>query len=150
MDFTMDTDLTNKLKMGLHEITGQDQATAFLNQSGTDSARYFYQYYNSLLVGKELEKAEIAKRSGISTNYLYNILNGNRLHPGRDKIIALCIAAELTLDETQQCLKIGRQPTLYERDERDVRIAACINQGIHETLKVNLLLDDYGLPPIEV
>ena len=93
--------------------------------------------------------AELMKRSRINRNYGYNIINGKRLNPSRDKIIALCIAAGLTVGETQETLAAAKAGPLYYRNERDVRIAGALNNGVRDVLKVNLMLSEHGLEPLE-
>lgn len=87
---------------------------------------------------------------GVNKNYVYNILNGDKKKPGRDKILALCIGARMSYSETQRALEIGNVAPLYPKDERDVRIAVGINSGAGDVMKINLILDEYGLEPINV
>ena len=81
---------------------------------------------------------------------MYNILNGDKKNPGRDKVIALCIGAEMNYSQTQRGLEIAKAAPLYPKDERDVRIAVAINKGIRSVTEVNLLLDQCGVEPLKV
>ena len=104
---------------------------------------------NSWLAAGRITASELLKKSRINRNYGYNIVNGKRLNPGRDKILAICIAAELNVRETQETLAISRVGALYARDERDVRIAGALNNRVGDVLKVNIMLAEHGLDPLE-
>ena len=83
--------------------------------------------------------SEVIKKSNISRNYVYNIVNGDR-NPGRDKIIALCIGAGMNYSEINRALKIAGEGVLYPKNERDARIAAAVNNGIDSVVNLNIIL----------
>ncbi len=66
---------------------------------------YFYQYLNQYAGAKNIPIKEIIDSSEINKNYVYNIVNGRRKYPGRDKIIALCIGASMNYEETNRGLE---------------------------------------------
>lgn len=66
----------------------------------------FRDYYQSLAKVQSMSAADIVAKSGIERTYYYQLMNGTR-NPGRDKIITLCIAAGLTVKETQRALEIA-------------------------------------------
>ena len=68
-----------------------------------------------------LTKAELAKKSGMSEVYLYQVFSGRR-RPSRDRLICLCVGLSLTLDETQGLLKRAAFSPLYPRYKRDAII----------------------------
>lgn len=111
---------------------------------------YFYEYLNAVVMKNALNISEVMDRSGINKNYGYNITNGTRKYPGRDKVIALCMGAGMTYFETQKALAIAKMGMLYFQDERDVRIVAAINNGIRDVLKVNIILEEHGLPSLDI
>ena len=145
----MDKDTTRSLSRRLQQMNKQQEADDFVRSHGLEE-NSFSAYLLRVLAEKGLDKSQAAARSGISKNYVYNILSGSRPNPGRDKILALCIASQMTYRQTQRALEIAGQAPLYPRDERDVRIAIAINSGICDVLKVNLLLDEHGLTPLDI
>ncbi len=104
----------------------------------------------TLIAEKEISLADLMKDSRINRNYGYNIINGRRKNPSRDKVLAISIAAKLTVRETQEMLLIAGVGGLYFRRERDVRIAACLNNKVGDVLKVNIMLESKGLEPLDV
>ena len=95
-----------------------------------------------------LSSAQVIKDSGLSPDYAYAILNGNRKNPARDRVIALCLAMHMTLEEVQATLKLCKT-FLYAKDIRDAVIMVCINQRIFNVNEVNLILSDYNLKELE-
>ena len=74
---------------------------------------------NRLLVKKNLQPTDIIRRSGLERSYVYHIINGERKNPSQGKVIALCIAFELTVEQTQRLLRSWKLPVLYPRNQRD-------------------------------
>ena len=80
----------------------------------------FSEYFNSLEKVRGLGKNKIIKDSGLDRTYGYQLLDLTKnKHLGRDKIIALSIAAGLDMKEMRRGLEIGGYSPLYSRDRRD-------------------------------
>lgn len=94
--------------------------------------------------------SKVVARSKVNKNYVYNITGGSKRNPGRDKIIALCIGACMTYEETNKALEIGGHCRLSVRDERDVRIAVAINTGKADVAALNEYLRQNGLQPLKI
>ena len=60
-------------------------------------SRTFSQYLREYMNQNNIAVADVMKNSGINRNYGYNIINGTRKKPGRDKVIALCIGAGMDI-----------------------------------------------------
>lgn len=73
---------------------------------------------NVLLAEKKAVKAEVIAKSGIENHYAYQIFSGAKT-PTRDKVLMLCVGFALTVEETQQLLKITGYAQLYSKEERD-------------------------------
>ena len=67
-----------------------------------------------------------------------------RDNPGKDKIIRLCLAAGLDLEETQRALKVSGMPILYPRDKKDATVIFAIEHGL-SVISTNELLYQNGL-----
>ena len=64
----------------------------------------------------------MSERAGLATSYVGNIINGRKLNPSRDALIAICRAIATALREIQYLLKYAEQAPLYVRRRRDVII----------------------------
>ena len=55
----------------------------------------------------------------------------------------------MTKKEADRALTLADKSRLYSKNERDIRIIVCLNEGIRDVTLVNLRLEKYGLPLIE-
>lgn len=101
-------------------------------------------YIKAILAEKGMSTADLQKKSCIDRTYIYQIMDGSK-HPGRDKIIAIAIACEMTLPECQRALEIAREGILYAKSRRDSLIIYSINKKM-SIMELNVLLEEYGLP----
>ncbi|MCR5089009.1 MAG: helix-turn-helix transcriptional regulator [Oscillospiraceae bacterium] len=102
----------------------------------------FTETFNRMYKAQGRSKAEIARISGTSEAYLYQIFSGARI-PSRDRLLCICLGMSAELDDTQLLLKQCGYAPLYVRDQRD----AIIMHGLmHATPlgKVNDMLFEYG------
>lgn len=106
------------------------------------------EYLELLLNEKGLRKNDVIKRSNMDKNYAYQIFNGNKTHPSRDKMIALAIGMGLNVMETRKLLKIAGACDLYPRNPRDSVIIFGLNNRL-SLIDTNELLNDYRLDLLE-
>ena len=143
----MDESKKKKLENALANIDSEKQMTEFMkNPKITDSFHSFPKYYESLQSVQALGNAELIRRSSLERSYYYQVMKGTR-NPGRDKVLRLCLAAELTLRETTRALELSGNAVLYPRRRRDIIITVAINQKTG-VINANLLLDKYGEEPL--
>lgn len=99
-------------------------------------------YLSNILEKKGLVKSAIIKKTEMSEVMGYQIFSGVR-NPSRDSLICLCIAMELTVEETQSLLQIGGFASLFPKNKRDVIIINGINSGL-SVARINENLYDNG------
>lgn len=97
---------------------------------------------DALIEKHGLKKSEIIRRSGMSNNYAYQIFNGLRV-PEREKLLCLCVAMSLSLDETQTLLKTCSYSQLYVKIPFDCVVIYGIIHSM-SVIELNCLLFDYG------
>lgn len=144
----MEQDTTRSLSKKLQEIRDDSDGEIFI-RSHSDSET-LHGFLNRLMAEQEITIPELIDRSGISRNYIYNILSGERPNPGRDKVIAVCIGLRASFSQINRALELVKHSALYPRDERDARIAIAVNQGVRTVTEVNLMLEKNGLKPLDV
>lgn len=106
------------------------------------------EYLEVLLNQKHLKKSDVIRKANLDKNYAYQIFNGTKTNPSRDKIIMLAHGMELSLEETRKLLKICHLADLYVRDPRDSIIIFSLMH--HQTLlETNELLYDFSLNILE-
>ena len=100
-----------------------------------------------LMAEKSVSPGECIRRSGLDRTYCYQIFSGAK-KPSRDKLLALCIALELTAEEVQRLLKSAGYPILYPRVRRDSIILFAIERG-YTVMEVNEFLHDMDFALLE-
>ncbi len=104
------------------EMSGRAKLNAFLEKNKDEFLSYDMNVILQPLMKRQgLSKAELARRAKISDVYLFQILSGRR-KPSRDKLLCICIAMELSVQETQTILKKCHEVSLYAKDRRDAII----------------------------
>ena len=105
-------------------------------------------YLSQYISQHKLSASKIIKDSGLSPDYAYAIMNGNRKNPARDRIIALCLAMHMSLEDAQQALKLCKT-FLYSKDKRDAIIMVCFTQHIYDVNEVNIILVSFNQKELE-
>lgn len=144
----MKDETTSRLEEILNNVDSEEKAKKFAEEHGIE--RRFFEYINDYIATHKKIAGSIIEKCGISKNYIYNILNGKTKNPGRDKILAICIASGMTIDEVNRGLKIAGHNPLYPKNERDIHISSCINKGIDDVTQINLMLSDRGIEILDV
>ena len=110
---------TDDLRRNLMETSNLD---AFLQEnSGCFNSDSVQELLNQMFLKTDLSKAELARRSGVSTVYLHQLFAGRR-NPSRDRLICLAIGLSAALEETQALLRCCALAELYPKDRRDAII----------------------------
>ena len=117
---------------------------------GTKSfSKDFVSFMQDMLDKYHIKRTEIARRSGISQDYLYKVLNGSKKTAEKDYVIAICIAIGMNVPETQHALKINGLALLDDRDLRERILLTCISEQ-RGVFKTNAWLEKAGFPELRV
>lgn len=100
------------------------------------------EYLAQLLVHYSLAKQAVIGAAGLDRSTGYTIFSGQR-NPKRNTLLRIALAMQLTLQETQQLLKIAQRGELYPKNRRDAAIIYCIHQHLCP-IDTELLLDQIG------
>lgn len=106
------------------------------------------EYLEFLITQKGLTKSGVIERSNMDKNYAYQIFNGNKTNPSRDKILMLSFGMGLTPEETKKLLKICGLGDLYVRVPRDSVLIYCLEKG-KSLIEANIILDAHSLKILE-
>lgn len=79
-------------------------------------------YLQEILWKYDKDAATISRYAGLDRSYVGNIIRGKKNNPGRDSLIAICLAVGTNIDEVQYLLKYAGHAPLYVRRKRDVVI----------------------------
>ncbi len=121
----------------IHELMSKPSFDAYLHANEPFfSEKGVTELLAQLYAKKDLTKAELARRAGISEVYLHQVFAGRR-NPSRDRLLCICIGLGATLEETQRILTQGSYAQLYPRTRRD----AIISYGLVHQLPLKEIND---------
>lgn len=84
------------------------------------------EYLDELLIRYELTRPEVIKASGLNTIYGYQIFKGERMHPSRNKILAIILSMPVSLKEANRILNLSGVNELRASNRRDAILIYCI------------------------
>ena len=87
-----------------------------------------HEHLKTLLSNRHLKVSQIVDRSN-KGEYVYQVFRGVK-NPGRDVIICIALAMQLSLEEAAQLLRIARMPHLDARNRRDSIFMFAINRKL--------------------
>ena len=135
---------TQKLEDFLKNASLEDYEKYVANEN-TETYEDLADFLNRYIGANNLTLSDIIKASSLSRDYAYSIFNGNRKNPTKDRVIAICLACHMNLENTQRALKLCNAGTLYAKNNRDAAITICINRGIYDIAAINDFLFDHNL-----
>jgi transcriptional regulator with XRE-family HTH domain len=86
----------------------------------------FTSYMDMIIHKKGMKRQDIAQRADLSRSYSYKLLTGEKRTKDRDKIILLCMALEMAIEEVQTALDLYPFPRLNKQIKRDTLIILAI------------------------
>ena len=125
------------------ELKDEHNVADYLDRNSDELTVPLDEYLKNLLAKKNLTKKTVIERSGLNREYAYHIFSSTKKNPSRTKILALAIAMELNLDETQYFLRYAGQVPLYPRNSWDAVIISAIEQKL-TVMQTNDLLHRLG------
>ena len=104
------------------ELIDSPDLTLFLSQNQEQFVnKSVSELLNHLFEEKNISKAALAKKAGMSEIYLHQIFAGRR-NPSRNRLLCLCYGLEASVEETQELLKLCGMAQLYPKLKRDAII----------------------------
>ena len=83
----------------------------------------------------------------LSEKYGYKLIGEQKRTHRRDTILRICLAAEFTLEETQEALRLYGMAPLYWRIPRDAAFIVAFSNRIYDIHDVDDILRQNDLPP---
>lgn len=121
---------TDELMNVLHSVHSMNELQEFTDE--VKSERFFSSFADFLsyhIDNQQITASDLIRSAGIQRNYAYQILNGTK-NPGRNKIIAFCLALKLPIDDVQRALTIAGESVLYPKRSRDSVLIFSITHGL--------------------
>ncbi|MFB3161893.1 hypothetical protein ABLO26_10990 [Neobacillus sp. 179-J 1A1 HS] len=96
---------------------------------------------------KGASDADIYKRAGMDRRHFSKIRSNPEYKPGKNTVIALALALELTKKETDKLLSSAGY-SLSDSDTFDLVIQFCLEKKIYHFYDINQALDYFSLNPL--
>jgi len=96
---------------------------------------------------KGASDSAIYKRAGIDRRHFSKIRSNLEYKPGKNTVIALALALELTKKETDKLLSSAGY-SLSDSDTLDLVIQFCLEKKIYDFYDINQALDYFSLNPL--
>jgi len=128
----------------MRELASCESFTAFYSENNQSLIKHeLCDYLAELTELHGIKKSDAIRRAQLNDSYAYQIFSGRRI-PERNKLLALAVGMELSLDEVQNLLRVGGYAPLYVKLEFDciVIFGICKNMTVAD---INDILYDHGL-----
>lgn len=130
-----------------NELAAAENLEQFFEDNAENFSNFtLAEYLEYLLKEKNLSKAEVAKKSLLNPVYVYHIFAG-RKNPSRLKILAIAVAMNLTVKETQRLLYFAGVEKLYIKNSWDSVILFALENNF-DIERTNNLLDKFSETPL--
>ena len=120
----MDERITEEL---LAELLASPSIEGFLGENAINEVT-LSEYLQQLLDKKGLKRVEVIRKANLNATFGYQVFTGAR-GAGRDTILQLVFAMELTLREANRLLQAAGVNGLYCKNRRDGIIIFCIEHS---------------------
>ena len=102
----------------------------------------FYDRLNELLDKYGMSPSQIQKATGITKSLVYDITSARgKRKPQRYQILKIALAMGLSVEETNELLKLANYKELYVKNKVDAVIIFSINQKLPDEEIESLLID---------
>ena len=102
----------------------------------------FYDRLNELLDKYGMSQSQLQKATGITKSLVYDITSARgKRKPQRYQILKIALAMGLSIEETNELLKLANYKELYAKNKVDAVISYSIKQKLPEDEIENLLID---------
>lgn len=120
--FYKNNNMTPTLEYLVEEIsTFEEFEERFTDEFLREDARVG-NYLEQLLWKYDKDAATVSQTAGLNRSYVGNLVRGKKNNPGRDALLAICLAMGTTAEEAQHLLRYAGHAPLYVRRKRDVII----------------------------
>lgn len=95
------------------------------------------------ILSKQLDEVEVYKKADVDRKLFSKIRTQPDYHPNKNTLLKLCLAMNLTTDETENLLKTAGY-SLSQSMRSDLILRYCFTHNVFDVITVNQILDHYG------
>lgn len=124
---------------GLLSMLQSEDGETVLHRNLISNSPVFPDTLKELMQVKKRSAAQLIVETGISKTYAYQLLRGER-RPGRDVVLRISLALQLTVKETQRLLTLSGNSVLYPRLRRDAAVIFALGRRMALSETEDLLM----------
>jgi len=140
-------EVSKSLNAAVKQLSPGDLPQFLANHEDDFSSRPFTDYMRQKFREKRIPQKEVFIRADLDDRYGYKLISGEKQTQQRDTILRICLAAEFTLDETQEALILYGMAPLYEKIRRDTAFIVAFCNRIYDIHEVDSILRFNNMPP---
>ena len=95
------------------------------------------------ILSKQLDEVEVYKKADVDRKLFSKIRTQPDYHPNKNTLLKLCLAMNLTTDETENLLKTAGY-SLSQSMRSDLILRYCFTHNVFDVITVNQILEHYG------
>lgn len=107
--------------------------------------RPFTDYMRERFREKGIQQKNAFIQADLPMSYGYKLISGEKHTRQRDTILRICLAAKLSLEQTQEALTLNSMASLHYRIPRDMALIVAINNRMFDIHSVDMFLYENGL-----
>ena len=106
------------------------------------------EHLKALLGRRNISISQLINATNLSKSFVYQLLSGSR-SAGRDAVLQIAFALNLSIDETHRLLTLSGNSVLYPKVKRDAVIIFCLNKRL-PLVQADELLLELSLRPLGI
>lgn len=121
---------TGDLLNELINVKGEKQLDSYIESIKENNPEDFKTYIKGIMDREGVDRSTLYRMAMIERTYIYQLLDGTKCHPSKDKVLLIAIALRMSLKETQRALQLANAPILYAKNARDSILIFAINKRL--------------------
>lgn len=133
---------TNEIENELKHVKTHAELKQFMEENLIGQLR-FGDRFLELCKKQGVKHADLLNTVAVSKSQLYAVINGTR-NPSKELVIKLALALKLTIDETNELLKLSGHKELYVKNKEDSIIMFGLKEN-KSICEIEELLKEYKI-----
>ncbi|MBQ1894308.1 MAG: XRE family transcriptional regulator [Clostridiales bacterium] len=130
------------------KVDNENKLATYIDNIRKDHKTDFRSYLKEIMDRKGVDRSSLYRSARIERTYVYQLLDGRRLHPGKDKVIMIALALQMNVDEVKNALEYADTGCLSIKSVRDSILLYSIKKK-NSIAATNALLEQFGEKPLE-
>ena len=127
----------------LAAIEDEKQLALYIEKIQKAYNKEFKTFLREMMDRMGVDRAWLYRHSRMERTYIYQLLDGKKTHPGKDKVVMMGIALRMNVDEICYALELADTGILNPKTSRDSLLIYAL-QRKYSIAATNALLEQFG------